>query len=475
MSHPKLSRRRFTTLMVVLALLGASIAAQLAGRHDAQEKVRRATRLAHNATRALVLTERLRGRLVQDSAPAAAAPAAREPAVTAGLLEEHGVAVRDVLADLAEMRREAYERRLREEATEWQDLAAGFLAAASAERRGDLAAATRLLDHLDSLEDALEEGMASATAVLLHEHAFALRWLRVGLWCTAAAVAAALLLAAGVASEMLQEALGPVNLEAELAELAETGQFQARMALLSSCGAPAAEATPWDLRLERVISERRTHVVFHAVASRAGEDIPLWGKRYKWTGHLKSLQRLFWPAYATATWEILSTMHSRGMGGPVPIACRVLRIRRLPVGSILLAQRVGPTCNLRAFLANDYPLLAPEQRLALVRELARFVRRLHDAGVYDLSPRYYHGTGIDGPPERMRLYLFDLDKARIALSPPAWLARMRHARDERRLIRLLRRHATHQELATLRTHLRAPAGEPPPTPPRTEEELKDHG
>ncbi len=466
MSYSKLSRRRFTALSIVLALLIAAILAQLVGRRGAQAKVRLATRVAQDAAAALVLTERLRARVALDSASAPPRPDAGEPAVSDELLEEHAEAVEAVLADLAAARHEAFERKLKHEAAEGKGLAARVLAATAPGRRADLAAAARRLrDHLDSLEDALEESTAGATAVLLNEHSLALRWLRVGLWATVAALAAALALAASAASEVLQEAMGPVNLEAELAEVAKSDQFQARMALLGSRAAPGAEAPQWSLRLDRVTSERRTHLVFLAVASRAGEDVPLWGKRYKWTGHLKALQRLFWPAYGAATWEILSTMHSRGMGGPVPIACRVLRARRLPVGSLLLAEWVGPTQSLRAFLDSDYPLLPPERRLTLLAALGRFLRRLHDAGIYDLCPRYYYGAGLDGPAERMRFYLFDLDKARIAFSPPAWLARLRFARDERRLIRLLRRYATHEELAALEHHLRAQALDPPPTAP----------
>lgn len=476
MSYTKLSRRRFATLLAVLALLGASVLAQLVGRHRVQERVRLAARVAEDAARALVLTERLRGRLLLAMAPAAARQEAEDSAVNAELVEEHGEAVDAVLADLAALRREGLLRQVKHEALEGKVHTARLLDAAAAGRRNDLlAAARRLRDHLDSLEDALEESTASATAVLLNEHAAALRWLRLGMWAAVAAAAAGLLLALSMASDMLQEAMGPVNLAAELAELAQSEQFQARMGLLGSQAGTDGQAAPWSLRLERVTSDRRTHLVFLAVASRAGRDVPLWGKRYKWTGHLKSLQRLLWPAYGTATWEILSTMHSRGMGGPVPIACQVLRARRLPVGRILLAERVGPTENLRGFLARDYPLLPPERRMALAAALGSFIRRLHDVGIYDLSPRYYYGAGLDGPPERVRFYLFDLDKARIAFSPPAWLARLRRARDDRRILRLLRRHATHEEMAALRRHLSEPAvpatpaaskaASPPPTAP----------
>ncbi len=178
MSYSKLLRRRFTALVVLLALLGSSVVAQVLGRRGAQAKVRLATRVVQDATSVLVLTERL----ALESAPAAARQDSGEPTVCEELIEEHAVAVEALLSDLASARHEALDRKLRREAAEGKGLAARVVVAMGPERRTELApAARRLRDHLESLEDAVQESTAAVTAVLLNEHALALRWLRVGL------------------------------------------------------------------------------------------------------------------------------------------------------------------------------------------------------------------------------------------------------------------------------------------------------
>jgi len=289
-------------------------------------------------------------------------------------------------------------------------------------------------------------GSAEAAERLRGRQGAASRLQWAGLWCTVAAAGVGGVLLAGVASAAVQAALGPVRLEDDLAELAARAVFQTRMELLSRSALPAGDAR-WELRLHRVLSDHDTHTVFEATARRGEEAVLLWGKRYKVTGWLKSLQRLFLPAYESATWGILCRMHTSGLGGPVPVAFDRLRRGGLRVGSILVAEHVGSVVSVKGFLRSGFAVRPAAWRQAFLAALGAFVRRLHEAGICDFTARYLYAKGLDGPVGSVTLYLFDLDKARLAVRAPRWVRRARRRRDVRRLVDCVREVATPEELA----------------------------
>jgi lipopolysaccharide kinase (Kdo/WaaP) family protein len=268
------------------------------------------------------------------------------------------------------------------------------------------------------------------------------RWQSVGFWLTVAALIALVPLLIGVVGEMIENALGPVQLEDELAEVAENIEFQSRMKLLAP---HSADGAPWSLKLRRVISERQSHLVFEVDAVCGGQSVLLWGKRYRLSGFIKSLQRFFLPSYDAATWHILCAMHTAGLNSPAPLVKERMRRGGVPVGTIILAQHIGAVTQVRNFIRSDFVHMPPERRRELVEGLGDFVARLHSLDIYDFTPRYFWASGLDGG--EIKFYLFDLDKAHLLRSAPRFIKRYYRLRGTRRLRALVEQFATSDELA----------------------------
>lgn len=113
-----------------------------------------------------------------------------------------------------------------------------------------------------------------------------------------------------------------------------------------------------------------------------------------------------------------------GIDTPEPLGIEVT-----PTDSVLVVRKVAGAVQIRAFfLRRDDPAREPPPVHAsfeeVVTALGRFARRLHDAGVFfrDLSDGNVLVTEGEGGP---RLWLVDLDRARIRKRPLRMLNRLR--------------------------------------------------
>lgn len=113
-----------------------------------------------------------------------------------------------------------------------------------------------------------------------------------------------------------------------------------------------------------------------------------------------------------------------GIDTPEPLGIEVT-----PEESVLVVRKIDGAVQIRAFfLRRDDPAREPPPVRAafeeIVAALGRFARRLHDAGVFfrDLSDGNVLVTEGDGGP---RLWLVDLDRARIRKGPLRTFNRLR--------------------------------------------------
>ncbi len=255
-------------------------------------------------------------------------------------------------------------------------------------------------------------------------------------------------------SDGLNEVFGFIDLDAELSKIAGSAEFQQRMRKL--CPHAASEPATWHLGLHKKLNSHRTHDTFEAKAVRGDREILLWGKAYRWAGKIKQLQRIFTPAYAKATWQALLLMSNADMGSPFPVVWTKIKRGHLVIGSVLLAEHVGPLESVKHVLRTDFVLLDYKGRLAFVRGLIEFCNRAHELGLHRFTPRYLHTSGLtpqdDAPPQ---FYLFDIDKVHISKSASGWWYRYSVRHDQKRLLHFLRYHLTPSELQVCKEMLQS--------------------
>jgi len=250
--------------------------------------------------------------------------------------------------------------------------------------------------------------------------------------------------------DALQE---PLVLEEELAAVSENAEFRSRIAAITGESPEAASRRRWDVRLTRILSDCRTHVSFEAVAVSDCYRVELWGKLYKWAGHVKSFQRLFTPAFGRVSWRILLLLHGNSVSCPVPVVYRKIGGKGYTRGALMLASHVGPVTSLKQFLRSGFGGLSADRRLAFCEALAAFVSSLHRLGVCNFKPRYLYLRAPASGSEREAFYLFDLDKAFAGFGGPGFVGRFLQRRDLRRLRRLLAPYLTLEEREAFDTAL----------------------
>ena len=446
-------RWRLCVLTAAAGLIVVASAMQVIGRHKAHDAWGLAEDIAQSGRDALTHSTRLRLYLAENSKP--------DPARIVELVRGCAGAVRETLHLLRSFDRSVGARSLRDEFEETEKLAAE-LAAASQDAAKDEAGKiiVRISVSLSSFERDMLRASGAAQAVLNMRGRTARRWQRAAFWFTLAGLAALLPALVVQLGQVMEGSVGRPRIERELARVAAGGVFQGRMELLRP---PAhRDGGRWELNLVRIRSDRKSHVVFEAEARSGDARVLLWGKRYRWVGFVKSFQRLFLPAYDSATWNILCAMHNAGMASPVPIVWERVRRRGVPVGGIILAEHIGQVEQLQGFIRAGFALLPAERRAALLDKLAGLVNRLHALDVYDFTPRYFWGSGWSGG--EITLYLFDLDKAHLLRSVPAFIKRHYRSRGIRRLKRLIEQFATPDELAAFEQRLeQAPPGATSPS------------
>lgn len=257
-------------------------------------------------------------------------------------------------------------------------------------------------------------------------------------------------------SDIVCEALEHIDLDEELARVARAPQFMARINLLRPGRPPARQDAQWKLSTVRLVSERRTHISFEAVA-RCGEDeILLWGKRYKWAGYLKSFQRIFFPAFDNATWQALRVQQANGLPAPVPVVHLGLRKKRFTIGSIILTEYMTDIQPFKTFLNGPFCLMTPDAQQELLKRFIGFFRELHSAGLYSVMLRYVHAKNLGDANGRAEFYLFDLDKTIVWDSCPRRIASILRWRDHWRLFQDLKDYLSRPVLAELREQVLGP-------------------
>jgi lipopolysaccharide kinase (Kdo/WaaP) family protein len=440
------SAKRWALWLLSLALLFtlASGVIQVAGRHASQKYGSRYRDIALAGADATIDNADLRLCLARGAKP--------EPARVRELLEEHTQAVEVVLGLVRRFRRPVGAAELQAEFEESKKLAATLDGAMGA---GDAVAqeqaAARLRTNLETLRDDLLYTTAAARGVLDTRIRSARRWQRIGFWLTVASFAMLFPLAYYRITQAHQEASGPIQLEAELDQLARTDVFRSRMRLLVP---DADKDATWTLALTKILFERRPHVVFEAEARHGEHTVRLWGKRYRLIGMVKSLQHFFLPIYARATWRNLCAMYNAGIDAPVPVVWHPIRRKRVPVGSIILVEHVGEVQQVRTFVRSEIALLSPERRRAFLVRWAQYIRRLHEVHICHFKSRHFYGTHLDGEAES-RLYLFDLDKVRLSRSGSQVIRRLHMRFDIRRLMLSVAEYVTPDELAAFEQSLRS--------------------
>lgn len=228
------------------------------------------------------------------------------------------------------------------------------------------------------------------------------------------------------------------ELRAELARVALCPRFQAGMrALREATGMPVG-AGAWELSLKRCVGARPTHVLIEAVARRNDEEVLLWGRCYTWWGHLKSFERLGFPAYENAYWRALCVLRGRGLPAAVPVVHAKLRGGLLRGGGTILTEHLGRPQAFREFVRSRLSLLPPEAQKDLLLGLLRYVKALHAAGLYRVKMRYIHTRDLDAA-ANCSFYVLDLDKVLVWERCPRLIAARLRRTDMQRLARALKK------------------------------------
>lgn len=161
------------------------------------------------------------------------------------------------------------------------------------------------------------------------------------------------------------------------------------------------------------------HEVVDAVLTRAGERIPVVVKKVP----LDLRQRMTVPK-ALRSLATAKVLLARGLATPEPLAAEVVGNE-----SWYVARRLDEAAQIRAwFTFRDDPR-RPEPPLTfsfdqVVEALGGLARRMHEAGVFfrDFTDGNVLVTGEAGA---LRLWLVDLDRARVSGTPVPWLSRYR--------------------------------------------------
>ncbi|MEO8587000.1 MAG: lipopolysaccharide kinase InaA family protein [Acidobacteriota bacterium] len=161
------------------------------------------------------------------------------------------------------------------------------------------------------------------------------------------------------------------------------------------------------------------HEVVDAILSRDGERIPVVVKKVP----LDLRQRLTTPK-AMRSFATARALLARGLATPEPLAAEIVGQE-----SWYVARRLEGAAQMRAwFLHRDDPARpGPPLRFSfeeVVEALARLARRMHDAGVFfrDFTDGNVLVTSEEG---ELRLWLVDLNRARVGEGPVSRLRRYR--------------------------------------------------
>ena len=306
---------------------------------------------------------------------------------------------------------------------------------------------------LDAFDGHYSSAHAGAVAAMARRRFTGSWYLYAGLAGAVGSCLCCFVLVLSTLSDVLSDSFELRDLGKELEGLAGDPQFLARINLLREGAAPPKKGAVWELSLGRCVGERRTHVCFEATARCGDEEILLWGRRYKWAGYVKSLTRLFFPAYENAYWGALCALQANGLPGPVPVVHARFLKGAFHRGGMILMEHLGELEGLKPFTRTGFCLLSPDAQRELLRRLIRFVESLHSAGLYSIMLRYIHAKNLDDPQGRAQFCVLDLDKVFLWESCPGFIAALLRGVDFRRLARDLKRNLSRPMFAELKERL----------------------
>lgn len=341
---------------------------------------------------------------------------------------------------------------------EWAEVVKRSRMLAAADRSSDPGDTAATLDELqvdfDFFEKSYRDTVAAALSTTNYKHRIGSYLLYVGCVAVAAAGLACCVFVASTLLDGDSEYSNPARLSDELKRIAATERFAARINLLRRDASGPAPGG-WDLSLDKVMYERRTHVCFTAIARAGDEEVLLWGRCYKWAGWVKSIERIVLPTYHKVYWTALWTLHANNIPGPLPVACATIHDGPFRRGNLVLMEHLGALEKLPRFVSGRFSLIEPAAQREVLRRLADLVAMLHAAGIYRIKPRHLHLRKTDDPQARSELFMLDLDKIILWPNCPAFVARVLRRRDQRNILRQLKRRLTQPQFAELGQFLAA--------------------
>lgn len=147
-------------------------------------------------------------------------------------------------------------------------------------------------------------------------------------------------------------------------------------------------------------------------------------KRYRVGGLLDVLKYLVKPSRARTEWEIGRALDRAGIATSVPLAYGERRVAGVLRDAALVTREIEDCLHLNAYVERSLQGDAARDALRgrLYDDLARLVRRLHDAGFVHHD---FHGGNllVNGPPDAPHLHVIDLHsvtRSRRPSEPGRW-------------------------------------------------------
>ena len=147
-----------------------------------------------------------------------------------------------------------------------------------------------------------------------------------------------------------------------------------------------------------------------------GSQGSLYIKRYNYQNRLYALKHLFRPSRAKRVWKVSQKLVACNIPTPQPISFLEQRKGRLLKKSFFISKKIDGALDLNvAFqqLQTGRSLHDTKQKKSLIHQVAHLIRSLHDCGIChrDLKASNILVQGVSKQGEK--LYLVDLDSARI--------------------------------------------------------------
>ena len=152
-----------------------------------------------------------------------------------------------------------------------------------------------------------------------------------------------------------------------------------------------------------------------------GTQESLYIQRYNYQNRLYALKNLFRPSRAKRVWKVSQKLVDCNIPTPLPISFLELRKGRLLIKSFFISQKIDGALDLQAAfqqLLTERSLHDTKQKKSLIQQVAHLVRSLHDCGIChrDLKASNILVQRIAEQAEKV--YLVDLDGARIHKGTP---------------------------------------------------------